>query len=391
MNLNTNYKKLQDSYLFVEIAERVARYKTENPGAEVIRLGIGDVTRPLGKTVVEALKAASDEMGTAEGFRGYSPDSAGYPFLKNAIAEYYKSKLGVDLHPDTFQVNDGAKSDLGNFLDILGHSRVLVPDPVYPAYVDTNITAGNEIIYMAGNENNNFLPMPDYAIDVDVIYLCSPNNPTGAVYSREQLAEWVKYARHTSAIILFDAAYGAFIRGPELPASIFSIPGAEKCAVEFGTLSKMAGFTGTRCGWTAITEYLVRNGESIAKLWFRRQSFKFNGVAYVIQKAAEAALSPAGLADCQAAIDYYAGNAEVITNALEKAGVKYCGGANSPYVWLKCPDGLSSWDYFDYLLKEKNVVGTPGAGFGVNGEGWFRLTSFGTRENTEKAATRLAG
>jgi len=385
MKLNTNFNNLQQSYLFVEIAKRVEAYKTSNPDAEIIRLGIGDVTLPLTKSVVEALHKASDEMGNAATFRGYSPDSAGYPFLREAIAAYYASN-GVKIAADEVQVNDGAKSDLGNFFDILGHNKVLVPDPVYPAYVDTNIMFGNEILYVAGNEDNGFLPEPpDYA--VDVIYICSPNNPTGAVYNRQQLQAWVEYALKNKALILFDSAYAEFITDPELPKSIFEIEGARNCAVEFGTFSKMAGFTGTRCGWVITPNELEFDGVSIAKTWYRRQSVKYNGTPYIIQRAAEAVLSPVGLAEARELIAYYRENAKTIMTALDKAGIKYTGGKNSPYIWLKC--GRPSWDFFDYLLTEKNVVGTPGAGFGVNGEGWFRLTSFGSHENTAKAAERL--
>jgi LL-diaminopimelate aminotransferase len=388
MTLNKNFNNLKQSYLFVEIAKRVEAYKAANPDADVIRLGIGDVTRPLTPAVIDALHKASAEMGTPDGFRGYSPDSAGYPWLREAIADYY-AQSGVNINAGEVQVNDGAKSDLGNFFDILGEVKVLVPDPVYPAYVDTNIMFGNPISYVAGNEANGFLPMPSGvgSTRLDVIYICSPNNPTGAVYSKEQLAEWVDYALDNNALILFDAAYAEFISEPSLPKSIFEIDGARKCAVEFGTFSKMAGFTGTRCGWVVIPDELEYNGAKLGKMWYRRQSVKFNGVPYIIQRAAEAVMSAQGLKEARELIAYYRENAKTITSALDKAGIKYTGGKNSPYVWLKC--GRPSWDYFDYLLTEKNVVGTPGAGFGVNGEGWFRLTAFGTHGNTITAAERL--
>ncbi|MDR2359701.1 MAG: LL-diaminopimelate aminotransferase [Oscillospiraceae bacterium] len=388
MKLNKNFDNLKQSYLFVEIAKRVESYKAANPGADVIRLGIGDVTRPLTPTVIDALHKASAEMGTPEGFRGYSPDSAGYTWLREAIASCYEQS-GVNVTPDEVQVNDGAKSDLGNFFDVLGSVNVLVPDPVYPAYVDTNIIFGNAISYVSGNEENGFLPMPSDISGTrpDVIYICSPNNPTGAVYDKTRLTEWVNYALDNDALILFDAAYAEFIAEPSLPKSIFEIDGARKCAVEFGTLSKMAGFTGTRCGWTVIPDELEYDGAKLGKMWYRRQSVKFNGVPYIIQRAAEAVMSAQGLREARELIGYYRENAKTITSALDRAGIKYTGGANSPYVWLKC--GRPSWDYFDYLLTEKNIVGTPGAGFGSGGEGWFRVTAFGTHENTVKAAERI--
>ncbi|MDR0819343.1 MAG: LL-diaminopimelate aminotransferase [Oscillospiraceae bacterium] len=387
MKLNDNFNNLKQSYLFVEIRKRVEAFTAANPNVEVIRLGIGDITRPLVPTVVEALSKASAEMGTPSGFKGYGYESDGYPFLREAIAGYY-SASGAKISAGEIFVNDGAKSGLGNILNILGHSRVLIPDPVYPAYEDTNIMAGNELIYVDATEADGFLPAPPSEA-VDVIYICSPNNPTGAVYSKTQLKAWVDYANANDALILFDSAYTEFIGDPSLPKSIFEIDGARTCALEFGTFSKMAGFTGVRCGWVIIPSELERNGVNVLNLWDRHQGSMFNGVSYIIQRGAEAALSARGLAENRANIAYYMENAKTITEALDKAGIKYTGGKNSPYVWLKC--GRPSWDYFDYLLNEKNIVGTPGAGFGKNGEGWFRLTAFGTHELTKKAAERIAG
>jgi LL-diaminopimelate aminotransferase len=390
MKLNQNYSALKDSYLFKTIAQKVNAYKAEHPEAKMIRLGIGDVTRPLVPAVVEAMGKSVAEMGDAATFRGYDDGGVGYDFLLNAIAGYYKAK-GVALGTDEIIVSDGAKSDVGNIPGIFAAgARVLIPDPVYPAYVDTNLMDGNEIIYIDGNESNGFLPPPNASVKADLIYICSPNNPTGSVYNREQLGEWVNYALSAGAVILFDAAYEAFITDKSLPRSIFEIDGARRCAIEICSFSKLAGFTGVRCGFTVVPRELVSgDGKSLLALWKRRQTTKFNGVSYITQRGAEAALSEAGLAQCGENIAYYRENARVIGAALTKLGIEFYGGVNAPYIWLKCPDGRGSWEYFDYLLNEKNIVSTPGAGFGKNGDGFLRLTAFGTRENTTEAAERL--
>lgn len=388
MRINEHYKDLQESYLFSTIAHKVSAYQTAHPDADIVRLGIGDVTRPLCPAVVEAMAAAVREMGEADSFRGYGPEQ-GYDFLREAVRGYYTAR-GVGLKPEEIFISDGAKSDVGNILDLFDRDNtVLVPDPVYPVYVDTNLMAGRPILYLDANEENGFLPLPDESIRADLIYLCSPNNPTGAVYTREQLQQWVDYARDCGAVILFDAAYEAFVADPALPRSIFEIPGARDCAVEFCSLSKTAGFTGTRCGYTVIPKTLARDGQSLAALWLRRQSTKFNGTPYIVQRAAEAVFSEAGYAEAMANIAVYMENARVIAAALTEAGVWFTGGENSPYIWLKCPGGMDSWTFFDRLLAEAQVVGTPGEGFGQNGEGFFRLTAFGSPENTKRAAKRL--
>lgn len=388
MNLNTNYKNLQQSYLFSTIGKKVADFQKTNPSLPIIKLGIGDVTRPLCPAVVNAMKKACDEMGKTESFRGYGPEQ-GYGFLKEAILNYYKEK-GVSLELDEIFVSDGAKSDVGNILDLFDKDNtVLVPDPVYPVYVDTNIMDGRNIVYMNANEENGFLPMPDEAVKAGLIYLCSPNNPTGAVYTKEQLKAWVDYAIDNHAVILFDAAYEAFVRDSSLPRSIFEIEGARKCAIEFCSFSKTAGFTGTRCGYTVVPLELESDGLSLNKMWLRRQTTKFNGVNYIVQRGAEAVFSPEGRKQIQENIDGYMENAKVIVATMKKLGIFYTGGENSPYIWLKCPEGMKSWDFFDYLLTKLSINGTPGAGFGENGEGFFRLTAFGDPEQTKEAMRRL--
>ena len=388
MNLNTNYKNLQQSYLFSTIGKKVADFQKTNPALPIIKLGIGDVTRPLCPAVVNAMKKACDEMGKAESFRGYGPEQ-GYGFLKEAILNYYKEK-GVSLELDEIFVSDGAKSDVGNILDLFDKDNtVLVPDPVYPVYVDTNIMDGRNIVYMNANEENGFLPMPDEAVKAGLIYLCSPNNPTGAVYTKEQLKAWVNYAIENHAVILFDAAYEAFVQDSSLPRSIFEIEGAKKCAIEFCSFSKTAGFTGTRCGYTVVPLELESDGLSLNKMWLRRQTTKFNGVNYIVQRGAEAVFSPEGRKQIQENIDGYMENARVIVATMKKLGIFYTGGENSPYIWLKCPEGMKSWDFFDYLLTKLSINGTPGAGFGKNGEGFFRLTAFGNPEQTKEAMRRL--
>lgn len=389
MKINANYLNLKESYLFSDIAKKTAAYKAANPDADIIRLGIGDVTLPLCGAVVDAFHAASDEMGKKETFKGYGPEQ-GYPFLKEAIRDYYKSEDGVELEPDEIFISDGAKSDLGNILDIFAKDNtVLVPDPVYPVYVDTNTMDGRKIVYMSGNDANGFLPLPDDSVDADIIYLCSPNNPTGAAYNHAQLKLWVDYAKKKGAVILFDAAYEAFVSSKELVRSIYEIEGAKECAIEFCSFSKIAGFTGTRCGWTVVPQTLVYDGVKLNKLWLRRQTTKFNGVSYPVQKAAAAVFTPEGRRQIKENLDYYKTNARVITAALDELGIWYTGGINSPYIWLKCPDNMKSWDFFDLLLTKANVVGTPGAGFGEMGEGFFRLTAFGDRDRTVEAVERI--
>jgi len=388
MNINQNFLKLQNSYLFSGIAKKVKEFTTANPDKQVIRLGIGDVTLPLVPAVIKAMQQAVLEMGNASTFRGYG-DEQGYAFLRQAICGYY-AKKGVTLKDDEIFVSDGAKSDLGNILDIFStNNNVLIPDPVYPVYADTNVMAGRNISYMNGNESNNFLPLPDSNTKADIIYLCSPNNPTGAVYNKEQLKLWVEYALKNNAVILFDSAYEIFAQDASLPTSIYQIEGAEECAIEFCSLSKTAGFTGTRCGYTILPHKLTREGTALNKLWLRRQTTKFNGVPYIVQRGAEAVFTDEGMSQIKANIDYYLKNAEIIASTLKSLNIWFVGGQNSPYIWLKCPNGMSSWEFFDFLLEKANVVGTPGAGFGKNGEGFFRLTAFNNKENVSAAMERF--
>ncbi len=387
ITINKNYLNLKESYLFTEIAHRVAKFSEENPNADIIRLGIGDVTKPLCKAVVDEMIKASQEMGTPEGFHGYGPEQ-GYDFLRNAVKDYYGG-YGVELEEDEIFISDGAKSDIGNILDILGKDNtVLIPDPVYPVYVDTNIMDARNVVYANSNESNGFLPLPDDNTKADIIYICSPNNPTGAVYSKEQLKKWIDYANKNKALILFDAAYESFVTD-DYPHSIFEIDGSKTCAIEFCSLSKTAGFTGTRCGYTVVPHALKVDGTELNKLWLRRQTTKFNGVSYIVQRGAAAVFTPEGQQQIRANIAYYKENAKIITDAFDELDIWYTGGKNSPYVWMKCPGGMDSWTFFDKLLTEANVVGTPGAGFGENGEGFFRLTAFNTKEKTEEAVKRI--
>lgn len=385
--LNKNYRSLNENYLFSDIARRVADFTAKNPDRKIIRMGIGDVILPLSPAVTAALQGASVEMGTAQGFHGYGPEQ-GYGFLREAVAGYYK-KRGVTLDTTEIFISDGAKSDCGNITDLFSDDvKILVPDPTYPVYVDSNLMLGRDLDYLNASPENGFLPMPDDDTQADIVYLCSPNNPTGAVYTRGQLEEWVNWANNNRAVILFDAAYEAFIRDPALPRSIFEIEGARTCAVELCSLSKTAGFTGTRCGYTVIPHDLEREGMSINKMWLRRQTTKFNGVPYIIQRGAEAVFTDEGQRQIQNNIDYYMDNAGIITRTMKEKGIDFTGGENSPYIWIKC--GMNSWEFFDRLLKEAAVVGTPGAGFGNNGEGFFRFTSFGSRESTQEAMRRFA-
>lgn len=384
MKINENYANLEQSYLFSTIAKKVNEYAAQNPDKKVIKLGIGDVTLPLCKAVTDALHKAVDEMGVQATFRGYGPEQ-GYDFLRKAVQEYY-AKRNVELELDEIFISDGAKSDLGNILDLFSKDNtVLVPDPVYPVYVDTNVMAGRKVVYVDANGENEFLPLPDKNVQADIIYICSPNNPTGAAYNKEQLQAWVDYAKSMNAIILFDAAYECFVSDENLPRSIFEIEGAKDCAIEFCSLSKTAGFTGTRCGYTVVPKTLgVLN-----KMWVRRQTTKFNGVPYIVQRGAEAVFSEEGQKEIRENINYYKENAKVISDTLKSCGIWHVGGKHSPYIWLKCPNDMDSWTFFDYLLENAQVVGTPGAGFGKNGDGYFRLTSFGSKENTAEAMKRF--
>ena len=386
--LNSNYGNLKESYLFSDIARRVSEFSEKNPDRRIIKMGIGDVTRPLCKAVTEAIKKASDEMGTAEGFHGYGPEQ-GYAFLRDAVRDYYK-KYGVSVDSNEIFISDGAKSDVGNILDIFSRSTtVLVPDPVYPVYVDTNTMDGRKISYMNATEQNGFLPLPEEGMNADLIYLCSPNNPTGAVYNRAQLREWVNFANRNGSVILFDSAYESFVSDESLPHSIFEIEGAKSCAIEFCSLSKTAGFTGTRCGYTVICDELVRDGKKLSKLWLRRQTTKFNGVSYIVQRGAEAVFTEEGQRQIHENIAAYKKNAALMAETLTELSIPFTGGLNSPYIWMQCPNGMDSWTFFDYLLNETGIVGTPGSGFGKNGEGFFRLTAFSTYENTAEAMKLL--
>ena len=389
INANSNFANIKETYLFSEIGARVRKYQEANPSASVIRLGIGDVTLPLNKVVVDAMTEAVAEMGVKETFRGYPPEY-GYDFLRQAISDYY-TRNGSSVPASDIFVSDGAKSDCGNFPDILGSNEILIPDPVYPVYLDSNTMNGNHINLVTGSADNGFTPSPSDITTGDkpyVIYICSPNNPTGAVYTRDGLKAWVDYALKTGSLIIFDAAYEAFIT-EDIPHSIFEIEGADQCAVEICSFSKFAGFTGTRCGWTVVPSGLDAGGVKLQKLWARRQATKFNGVNYPVQRGAQAALSVKGIEACMEAIDYYRNNAKMIADLMSKKGIWYTGGTNSPYIWLKCPNGMGGWEFFDMLLNKAQVVGTPGEGFGEAGAGFFRLTSFGSAEATAEAVARL--
>lgn len=398
--VNQNFLKLPGSYLFSEIARRLAAYTAEHPEAKMIRLGIGDVTRPLAPAVIDAMHKAVDEMGTFEGFHGYGPEQ-GYDFLREAIAKTDYAARGVDIKPNEIFVSDGAKSDCGNIGDIFGADNVVaVCDPVYPVYVDTNAMAGragdfqeelgkwSKLVYMPCVEENGFTPQIPQE-KVDMIYLCFPNNPTGTVATKEQLKAWVDYANENKAVILYDSAYEAFITQDDVPHTIYEIEGARTCAIEFRSFSKTAGFTGTRCAYTVVPKALVRQGLSLNAMWNRRQCTKFNGVPYVVQRGAAAIYTPEGHAQVMENIAFYKRNAKVIFDGLKAAGLTVSGGENSPYVWAKTPDGMGSWEFFDKLLHQANVVTTPGAGFGPSGEGYIRLTAFGGADATVEAVERI--
>lgn len=387
MKVNKNFDNLVPNYLFAEIAKRVNDYCKANPDKKVIKLGIGDVTLPIPQIAVDAMKKGAEDLGKKETFKGY-PDYEGYEFVRKAVADYYNT-FGVEIDPSEVLITDGAKGDSANIQDIFDKDNtVLVSDPVYPVYVDSNIMAGREIIFAGSNKENGFTAMPDYSVKADIIYLCSPNNPTGSAFSYDQLKAWVDYANKNDAIIIYDAAYEAFITD-DSPRSIFAVEGARTCAIEICSLSKTAGFTGTRCGYTVIPNELERDGKNIHQLWNRRLGTKFNGVSWPVQCAAAAVLSEEGQKQFKENIKYYQENARIISSAMDELGIYYTGGKNSPYIWLKCPNGMGSWEFFDYLLENANVVGTPGEGFGKNGEGYFRLTSFGDRENTIEAVRRI--
>ncbi len=388
MNFNKNFNDVADSYLFAEVASRVAAFSRTHTDKKIIKLGIGDVTLPLVPEVIKAMHAGVEDMSKQETFKGYGPYE-GYAFLRESIQSYYKES-GVNLGLSEIFVSDGAKSDLGNILDIFSaDNTVLVPDPVYPVYVDTNLMAGRKILFADATEENGFLPMPDYSLDVDLIYICSPNNPTGAAYTKAQLKEWVDFANAKHAVILYDAAYECFVSDGNLARSIFQIEGARTCAIEFCSFSKIAGFTGTRCGYTVVPEELEKDGFNANKAWLRRQSTKFNGVPYIVQKGAAAVFTKQGMREIKQNLAYYMDNAKLIADCMDDLGIWYTGGKNSPYIWLKCPRNMGSWEFFDYLLNNAQVVGTPGAGFGKCGEGYFRLTAFGSREGTEEAVARI--
>lgn len=402
--VNENYLKLPGNYLFSEIARRISEFKKENPEADIIRMGIGDVTKPLAPAVVEAMHQAVEEMGIQETFRGYGPEQ-GYEFLVQKIIDHDFTPLGINFRVDEVFVSDGAKTDTANFQELFGLDNILaVTDPVYPVYVDSNVMAGrtgypdskgrfNNIVYLPCNEENGMKPsLP--TTRADMIYLCYPNNPTGMTLSKAELKEWVDYARENKAVILFDAAYERFIQEEGVPHSIFEIEGAKEVAVEFRSFSKTAGFTGTRCAYTIVPKEVMvydSKGEahSLNRLWLRRQTTKFNGASYPVQAAAAAVFSEAGEKQINETIQYYMENARIIKEGLEKAGFKVFGGVNAPYIWFKTPDNMPSWDFFDKLMREAHVIGTPGAGFGASGEGYFRLTAFNTRENTVRAIERI--
>ena len=395
--INDNYLKLPGSYLFAEIARRVAAYKEANPDADIIRLGIGDVTQPLPQVCIEAMHKAVDDQAKAETFHGYGPEQ-GYSFLTEAIIKNNYTDRGIEIAPDEIFVSDGSKSDCGNIQEIFGlTNKVAITDPVYPVYLDTNVMAGRTgtlqddghfagVTYLPCTAENNFAPeLPKEK--VDMIYLCCPNNPTGTTLSREELTKWVNYAKENESVILLDAAYAAYITEDDVPRSIYEIPGAKDVAIEFRSFSKTAGFTGTRCGYTVVPKALADG--KLNKMWLRRQTTKFNGVAYVVQRGAEAVFTEEGMKEIQQNLDYYRANAAVIAAALDEAGIWYCGGKNSPYIWLRCPNNMGSWEFFDWLLENAHVVGTPGEGFGPCGKGYFRLTAFGDAERTKEAAARI--
>ena len=398
--INDNYLKLQGNYLFSTIAKKVNAYKESNPEANIIRLGIGDVTRPLVPSIIEALHKAVDEMGTEEGFRGYGPEQ-GYEFLREAIAKQDYQARGCNIDADEIFISDGSKCDVGNIQEIFAlNNKVAICDPVYPVYVDSNVMAGrtgafnpgtggyDNLIYMPCLKDNGFIPELPKEVP-DLIYLCFPNNPTGMTISKHRLQEWVDYANKNGSIILYDAAYEAYITEPDVPHSIYECEGARTCAIEMHSFSKNAGFTGLRLGYMVIPKELVSDGVTLHSLWNRRHGTKYNGAPYIVQRAGEAVYSERGKSELKDQVNYYLNNAKIIKEGLADAGYEVYGGVNAPYIWLKVPDNKTSWEFFDTLLNEVQVVGTPGVGFGANGEGYFRLTAFGTYENTKEALNRI--
>ena len=385
---NLNYANLKNSYLFAGIAQRLREYQTKHPEEHLYRMGIGDVSLPLCGAVIRALHEAVEEQAIKESFHGYMPE-CGAPFLREAIAEYY-ARRGVKLDTDEVFVSSGASDELGDILDLFDRSSsAMVMEPAYPAYVDASIIAGRDILHVPAGKECGFVPAPDDSISADLLYICSPNNPTGAVFTKSQLQAWVDFANRKGAVILFDAAYEAFIEDPELPHSIFELEGARTCAIEICSLSKTAGFTGTRLGYTVIPKELERMGMNLSAMWVRNRTTKTNGVSYIIQKGGAAVFTPEGQEQIRANIQIYKNNAKVLMGVLDELGIWYCGGKNAPYIWMQCPNGMGSWDFFDYLLSEIQVVGTPGQGFGSCGEGYIRFSTFGSPEDTAEAARRL--
>lgn len=388
INLNMHYADLKESYLFAGIAKKTKEYLEQNPDKHLYRMGIGDVSLPLCDAVINDLHQAVNDQAEKENFHGYMPE-CGAPFLRKAISEYYATR-GVTLAADEVFVSSGASDELGDILDLFDKSSsALVIEPAYPAYVDANIIAGRKIVHLASSKENGFLPQPSEDTKADLLYICSPNNPTGAVFNRDQLKAWVDFANANGSVILFDAAYEAFIEDETLPHSIFEIKGAETCAIEICSLSKTAGFTGTRLGYTVITKALNRNGMNLNAMWVRNRTTKTNGVSYIIQKGGAAVFTPEGQKQIHDNISIYKNNAKILMKALDELGIWYCGGKNAPYIWMKCPNNMGSWEFFDYLLNEVQVVGTPGEGFGACGEGYFRFSTFGNPEDTKEAANRL--
>ena len=388
MKPNENYKHLKGSYLFYDIEQKVKKYQQSNPDKKLLRLGVGDVTLPLCDAVIKAMLKAVNDQSVKETFHGYMPE-CGWEKLKTAIAGYYANR-NVDLKTDEIFISSGAGDDLGSILDLFSKDNTaMVIEPAYPAYVDSNIIAGHKIIHIPSDDTTLFAPLPDESLKADIIYICSPNNPTGAVFDYKKLKAWVDYAIKNDSLIIFDAAYEAFITEDNIPHSIFEIEGSKSCAVEICSLSKTAGFTGVRCGYTIIPKALKRNGMSFNEMWVRNRTPKTNGVSYIVQSGALAVFSKEGQKQIHENLDVYRENAKTIMKSLDNCKIWYCGGKNAPYIWFKCPDGLSSWECFDRLLNEKQIIGTPGVGFGVCGEGYFRLSSFGDTEETKQAAKRL--
>lgn len=405
VKINENFLKMEDSYLFSTVANKVSKYQQDNPDKNIIKLGIGDVTKPIANKIIEQMKKAVDELGKSNTFRGYGPEQ-GYEFLRKAIVKYDYERRGIQILPDEVFISDGSKCDCGNIVDLFDiNNKIAITDPVYPVYLDTNIISGRTgkyntetgrydgVIYIPCTYENDFIPELPQEIP-DIIYLCFPNNPTGTVISKEKLARWVKYAKENNSIILYDAAYEAFITEENIPHTIYEIEGAKEVAIEFKSFSKTAGFTGIRCAYTIVPKELkikLNNGKEVSlnKLWNRRQCTKFNGVSYITQRAAEAIYTEEGQKEIKENIKYYLENAKIIREGLDEVGIQYCGGINSPYIWIKVPNNMKSWEFFDMLLEKANIVGTPGVGFGPSGEGYFRLTAFGERKNTEEAMKRI--